>query len=445
MLALRFLDGSLADSACLLHQTIMATPTAAPAKASQPPQAASLLDAVLAVAGAADMASPTIGGHHYRVALHALTISRRIGLSLPEQRDILMAALLHDTGAFSLDERLDALTFELSNPEHAEAGYRLMTRYGLLASAAPLIRHHHDRWDRRGDNPVPLSSGIINLADRLDVLTSRPPHGIAAFPAAFARIRRHAGTLFPPELMPALEGLGAEPSHWDTAASPNLAEHIRAMARDMDTPLDLDELLWFSRMLSQVIDFRSRFTATHSRGVAAVAVYLAGAMGFPPADLQIMEIAANLHDVGKLAVPREILEKPGPLDPGEAVKMRSHADHTRHVLRRITGNARIRAWGGDHHERLDGSGYPDGLSGDAIDTGSRIVALADVFVAVTEDRPYRPGMNRDQTLAVLDSEARAGLLDLEVVRLLKKFYHGVNEFRITNQRTALEEFTRFHD
>ena len=131
----------------------------------------------------------------------------------------------------------------------------------------------------------------------------------------------------------------------------------------------------------------------------------------------MMKIAGNLHDLGKLAMPLEILEKPGKLSADERAVINSHSYYTFKILSRFRDLDSIRRWAAFHHERIDGSGYPFKLDGEDLDSGSRIVAAADVFTALKENRPYRAGMSSKDALAIL-KEMSGTALDGDMVRLL---------------------------
>jgi HD-GYP domain-containing protein (c-di-GMP phosphodiesterase class II) len=128
-------------------------------------------------------------------------------------------------------------------------------------------------------------------------------------------------------------------------------------------------------------------------------------MGLSPAERRALRRAALLHDIGKLGVSNEILDKPGRLDDAETAAMREHPRHSEAILSQIGAFRGIARIGGAHHERLDGKGYPRGLKGDEIDQETRIVSVADVFDALTADRPYRGAMPATKALAIMDSDA----------------------------------------
>jgi HD-GYP domain-containing protein (c-di-GMP phosphodiesterase class II) len=169
--------------------------------------------------------------------------------------------------------------------------------------------------------------------------------------------------------------------------------------------------------LAAAMDMRDRRTARHSDDVVQLAQAVGHALGLEGASLLELEFAARLHDVGKIQVPDAVLNKPGPLDPQENDVIRCHATWGAETLSRIPGLEAVATIVRFHHERWDGAGYPDGLSGARIPLASRIISVCDAYGAMTCDRPYRSAMHPDEALG----EIRAGAgsqFDPAVVRAL---------------------------
>lgn len=154
----------------------------------------------------------------------------------------------------------------------------------------------------------------------------------------------------------------------------------------------------------------------------------------------MMKVAGYLHDLGKLAVPAEILGKPGKLTNDEWNIIRSHTYHTHHIVGAIPALEVINTWAAFHHECLDGNGYPFHIKGDDVPLGSRIMAVTDVFTAITEDRPYRKGMTTEEALWVLQQMVADLKLDGSVVSGLREHFDEVNSARVDAQATSEEEY-----
>jgi HD-GYP domain-containing protein (c-di-GMP phosphodiesterase class II) len=404
-----------------------------------------LLDLINGASGALDYVSSTVTGHHRRVAIGAVAVAGAMGLARRDVTDLLIAALVHDIGAFSLDLGLDGLDFEADYTDHADAGHRLLHLHPALARASELVRLHHTPWRSLpplADPAIPLLANVVNLADRVDVLAQA---GRRRYDRERIRvaIRTNAGTVFAPRAIEAFLDLSAHGGFWEAMAE--VPPHVRdgIATPIIEDIIPQDQLLRFSRFFASIIDFRSRHTATHSQGVAETAAHLARLAGLPDHDQDRMRLAGNLHDIGKLAVPVTLLDKPAMLTDAEYGTVQHHATVCETILRGVPGLEDIADWACQHHERMDGSGYPHGLRGKELSLGSRIMAVCDVFTAITEDRPYRTGMTDTGSAVVLRDMAAHGALDAALVDLLLADHAHIDAVRRQAQTRAQAEFQRF--
>jgi HD-GYP domain-containing protein (c-di-GMP phosphodiesterase class II) len=402
-----------------------------------------IFDFVAGISEALDLVSSELNHHHKRVAYITHSLASEMGIEGEELFDIVVAAVLHDIGAFSLQERLSIHGrggFEEFNPhEHAFAGYLLLRAFEPLKKSAYIIRYHHAVYSPPG-RLAPRGSYVIGLADRLAIAMDDKTEILAQSESLAARIRQGE---FMPEALRAFERLAEREYFWLDASSPSIDRLLLAPAPSLKKNIDLDTLLDFAKVMAQIIDFRSRFTAAHSSGVAAAALELARLFDLSPRECRLMEIAGYLHDIGKLAVPNEVLNKPGALGYEEVNVMRKHTYYTYHVLSRIKGLEDVTRWAAFHHERLDGRGYPFHIKADNFTKLARIMAVADIFTAVTEDRPYRVGMTNEAAMKVLHSMAAKSGIDRQVVELTETHFDRINAKRISAQTQALKDYEDF--
>ena len=190
------------------------------------------------------------------------------------------------------------------------------------------------------------------------------------------------------------------------------AEDVRRLYRQLQRAI-CQSLLG----LANALEAKDPYTRGHSERVGAWGRRLASAMGRPAVEIDTVTQAGLLHDIGKIGVPETVLRKRGPLDLDEGALMRNHPLVGAQIVAPFDFFAEGALVIRHHHERWDGSGYPDGLAGAAIPLGARIVAVADVFDALTSDRPYRPALPRAAALAYLTDEA-GRTLDADVVAVL---------------------------
>ena len=260
--------------------------------------------------------------------------------------------------------------------------------------------------------------------------------------AICAKIREQSGDMFSPTLVDAFMSLARKEYFWLDTRSSTMYRFLRRKARSKTIVMDLDQLNDLAMLFARVIDFRSSFTSTHSSGVSASAGRLAELCGFSERECRMMKIAGYLHDLGKLAVSREILEKPGALTPEEFNVIRSHTFHTYRILETVEDFETINTWAAFHHERLNGNGYPFHHVGKDLSLGSRIMCVADVFTAVTEDRPYRTGMSDASTKKVLRAMAQSGTLDPAIVAMLDCHFEDINGVRSQAQSDSRKIYRR---
>ncbi len=402
----------------------------------------SLYDLLICLTNAGDLISHEVADHHKQVAYLAFRLGEQMDLSQEDKKNLMLAGLLHDIGAFSLEERLSMIENEPPSPhDHAFRGARLLEEFPPLAGAAEIIRYHHVPWEDGkgkifcGGDVSPLSH-ILHLADRIAVSIEPDQNVIDQIDGIRERALLKKGSIFMPEAVDAfLEISGNEYVWLDAVYEPLLYVLPTVVSFDV-LELDIDGILDLTKIFASIIDFRDPFTQNHSAGVAETAKKLAELAGFSENECKMMFIAGNLHDLGKLAVDQRILHKPGSLNTEERNVMRSHSFYTYRLLQTIRGFETINKWASFHHEKLNGKGYPFHLHSESIPLGSRIMAVADIFTAVTEDRPYRKALSLEKASAILSAMVKDGSLCSYVVSLLLENIEMVDEARRDAQQKA---------
>lgn len=409
----------------------------------------SFLDMFMSLSTALDLVNPRLGDHHKLTCYIAGRIARGMGLKGDDYDRVFAAALVHDIGATPMADRLKILEFEERSPHlHARMGHVLLESIDMFAPQAPLVRDHHVKWNDGGGrehdgHAVDQLSHIIHLADRIAILLDRQMPLLSQASGIRERIAKHAGTLFPPLAAEAFADLSHDHAFWLQMDGPFLDESINDISGLSSQLLDVSDLMQLARVYAFIIDSRSRFTACHSSGVATVAETLALAMNRGVVTAQKVKIAGYLHDIGKIAVPNEILDKNGALSDEERLVIKGHSFYTKKILGQVKGIEKIAEWASQHHEFLDGSGYPFGVKEDALDPEARILTVADIFTALTEDRPYRSGMNLSEALNILGRMADAGKIDGTVFAALVEHADAINDIRAHAQDIENDKLAKF--
>jgi putative nucleotidyltransferase with HDIG domain len=237
----------------------------------------------------------------------------------------------------------------------------------------------------------------------------------------FDVIEERRGTWWDPSLVDAVIALRSVPEFWRNLYNSSSEELVAPLEPQDRVVIATDEVLdRVAEAFAQVIDAKSPFTVSHSLGVATIAVGIARERGLDQDALRDMWRAGLLHDIGKLGVSNTILDKPGKLDAEEWAKIREHPRHTVEILNRIPAFRGFADMAGAHHERLDGSGYHLGLTGDQLSVPARILAVADVCDALLAERPYRAALPAEQVIEIIESDAGTKL-DAESIDAMKIF------------------------
>ncbi len=289
-----------------------------------------------------------------------------------------------------------------------DRGAAIAHKLGLSSETSTAIQALDEHWDgtgypaQRTGRGIPHLARILAVAQHLDAFASEDDPR-----TAIEVLKRRSGTWFDPSLVSAVLELHRTGTLWTgcRAADAHDQLHFAVIAREPVTGTGVGEreIDAICEAFADVVDAKSPFTYRHSVGVAETSVTIARRLGLGEDRIQLVRRAALLHDLGKLSVPNTILDKPGRLTAAELKIVAEHARLTRRILARITSFAELAQVAGAHHERLDGSGYPDRLRADELSLEARVVAVADVYSALTEGRPYRAALTHTQALAQLSS------------------------------------------
>jgi putative nucleotidyltransferase with HDIG domain len=284
-----------------------------------------------------------------------------------------------------------------------DRGAEIALLIGLSSQTAEAIRALDEHWDGRGQprglggEEIPLLARILCLAQTTEIF-----HADGGVAAAWRVARKRSGGWFDPALVETLGACLDDAEFWDSLAVADASAwepEERLLVAD-ETRLD-----GIATAFAGVIDAKSPWTYQHSDRASVIAASVASALGADPDEVSDLRRAALLHDIGKLAISNRILDKPGRLTTAEAEIVRGHPLITVQILERVPGFRHLAPLAGAHHERLDGRGYPRGLTGDDLDMPMRVLAVADVYEAVTSERPYRAAKTSAQALEILRSEA----------------------------------------
>jgi putative nucleotidyltransferase with HDIG domain len=434
---------------------------------ARPEQGISLAEILSALSFALDLTEGAVPGHALRSCLLGMRLGTELGLTEAEKSSIYYALLLKDVGCSSNAARLcqiigggderraksgvkledwtrpgkpklstlrlmwttvfpDAgplrrvaaivtigMTQHRNNEEmitlRCDRGAHILRKLGMGEVAAEAVRGLDEHWDgsgypeRRVGEAIPIGSRILAIAQHLDVFATE--QGTSQ---AMDVLRERSGRWFDPELVRIAEALNKDARLWSHARPNSPEEETRAevlsLAPGEEEKLAAADIDLICEAFADVVDAKSSFTFRHSLGVTDAAQGIAAELGLSKERRKVVQRAALLHDLGKLRVPNSILDKPGKLDAEEWRVVQDHPRLTREILSRIGSFGELAVIAGAHHEKLDGTGYPNHLTAAELCLESRIIAVADIYGALAEDRPYRPGMPTEQIIDIMSRD-----------------------------------------
>ncbi len=384
---------------------------------------------MLSISDAVEMVSPVVASHQLRTSYIAWQIALAAKLPETSVEKLYKAALLHDIGALAPEEKIKLHAFETKKTEpHCVIGELLFRMTPILEDAARIVRFHHRKgcdWHCTIEDPDVLEAQILFLADYVERLIRRDVFILNQTETVLAKLKKKAGKEIHPGVVEVLMDIALREDFWLDIVNSKLHALMRDHGPLHGVEDDFTMLVSIASLVKNLIDFKSNFTAAHSAGVTECAVQLASLEGFTEFEVMCMEIAGNFHDLGKLAIPVAILDKPEALTREEYNTMKQHPYLTYMALKN-TGMGQIAEWAAFHHEFLDGSGYPFHLNDENLTTGARIMAVAEMFGSLSEERPYRPVRDKKEVKDILTVYSKNNLLDSRTVNLLIENYDEIN-------------------
>ncbi len=363
---------------------------------------------------ALDVAEKSYFSHSKHVAYIAVMIARELKMSLEEQKDLYFTALLHDIGSSN--------TYALE--EHCVIGKAIVLNLPVNSKIADFIYFHHEHFDGSGPfklvgDRIPLESQIICLANTFDInfrnLNSFKFDNNELIKSWIKENKKN----FNPKILDAFNRLVEKEFIFLDYFNNEFNNILKNKIDFKGDELEYEGVKAYAKAFSQIIDNRSTFTFRHSIGIAELVSKITEQLGFDTEMQNKMYIAALLHDIGKLVISNDIIDKEGKLDPEERFEINKHTYYTRWILQQIDGFEEITEFAANHHEKLNGKGYPLKLDEKGLGELERIMAICDIFQALTEERPYRETLPIDKVWSIIDSMVEKGELDGVLVDKIK--------------------------
>jgi len=359
--------------------------------------------------------------HGKRIAVLCAKMGKALGKNTEEITALAVCALLHDSALteYILSERKGG-EHDTAMKKHCEFGQRNVDDLCFKTNVKNFVLYHHERADGKGpfgirEGEGPLEAELITIADSIDAkyhlqrLTQEELPGIRNIivnETGKHYSKKAAQTMLEILDWPAVMSLK------DDVIKKTSADSLSPWTVDVQT----ETVFGLASFVARIIDYKSVFTQKHSTQIANKAWFMGKYYNYDPEKLSELFLAASLHDLGKLAIPSEILEKPGKLTDEEFEIIKRHVHITWELLNDIEGFETICQWASNHHEKADGKGYPFGKKIDELDFNSKLLMCLDLYQAICEERPYHPMRNHADTMKILYEMAETGKIDRDIVK-----------------------------
>lgn len=371
--------------------------------------------------------------HAKRVAFLSIMLAEHMGYSDEELVDLAGCAVLHDNAlAEYLFEEYNAGNDILSNKEmistgtHCIIGEKNINNIPFVSDTRGAVLYHHENADGSGPfhkkaYETPLMAQIIHFADTLDSKWDMSSISEDKYRDIKQYILENEDVLFSNKCVEVfVSGISYETMVIMT--SQRLDKLLHEKLKYTMLEYTDKQIKGIANVFAQIIDYKSKNTSRHSLGIAAKAERMSKYYGFDNETVIKMYLAGALHDLGKIIIDRDILEKPDKLTDEEYKNIQNHAFYTYYILERIRGLEDVTEWASFHHEKLNGCGYPFGKKADELSFNSRLMACLDIYQALTEERAYKTGMSHKKSIDILRNMVDKGELDGKIVEDIDKIF-----------------------
>lgn len=396
-------------------------------------------DMLYAISYALDCVEEELKGsttyHSKRVACISTYIGIKIGLNKYEVIDLTTCALLHDNALteYISDERnvkeagenLDSKTSKMLR-SHCLKGEENMKNVPTYGTITNVVKYHHEHVDGSGAfgvsyDEVPLFSKIIHMADQIDVLFDFSNINQEKLNSVNKHLEEKKGTIYCENIVDIFTQY-ADMDVLNRLADDELDNFLQSMVPELTREYDKKTIINLINVFAKIIDYKSQVTQRHSMGIAEKSYKMCEYYGFDEDTKMKFYMAAGLHDIGKLVVNKDVLEKPDKLTDVEFEHIKTHAYQTYKILSKIKNIEDVVDWASLHHEKLNGKGYPFGKKAEQLDDKCRLMACLDIYQALVEKRPYKDGFSHDKAIEILRDMAGKEFIDKSIVDDLDKVF-----------------------
>lgn len=359
--------------------------------------------------------------HGKWVAYISVLMGKEAGMTNLELLDLAACATLHDNALtqYILEERTnngDVGKTHLEN--HCTLGEKNIKKFPFHTDVAGTILYHHENADGSGyfgkkGVDTPFMAQLIHLADVLDINVHFQNISSKKYQQALQFMEKKRDRFFSTEIIDLF--LKAFPEEkYLSMQEESIDVLLNSEIPEQPEDISFENIKKMMDLFGKIVDYKSPFTRNHSEQIANKVWIMSDFYHYDEIQKERLYIAGALHDIGKMAVNNDVLEKTDKLSDQEFEKMKNHAWYTHFILSKIKGFEDITRYASNHHEKLNGKGYPFGLTADKLDKKDRLLACVDIYQALSEDRPYKPGMPHKKCMEIMYKMVESGFIDAEI-------------------------------
>lgn len=386
--------------------------------------------------------------HGQRVASIANRLAKAFNFDQKRTFALTQAAFLHDCALneYFHDEKPneEKRAQEKDMGLHCKAGEKIISKlpfYNLIENA---VLYHHETADGNGAygkkaNETPLTARLIHFADVLDVnwnLSEKIDQN--KFNSICKWVKEITGTIIDDECSKAFFET-IDFNFLSQISEDSVLNYLRSSIPYKEEDIPNEAMIDLCSIFADITDYKSHFTWRHSLGVADKAKIMAEYYGYTKEECQKLYIAGALHDIGKLMISNDILEKPGKLNSDEYKEIQNHAMGSYRLLDNISGLEEIKRIASLHHEKLDGTGYPFEYKAEQLNKNERLMACIDIYQALVEERPYKKGLEHSDAIGILTKMGNEGQLDPQIIKDIDNCFKNIKEPVLINQNISFKE------
>ena len=382
-------------------------------------------------------------GHSKRMAVLSILIGKQLGLDDKKLVDLAAYAILHDNALTEVIQEENQYKIynngigysdEDYNIRCATIGEKNMALLPFQTNNRDVILLHNENADGSGPfgrhyENTPVKAQIIHLANMVDTHCDLTTVSKENYEEICNYVKINSGMLFSLDVSVAFIK-AFKYKVLSNLQITNIDSYLRGLIRRHDDEYSHAEVDNLATLLARIVDFKSHYNCRHSIGVAQKAKIMAEFYAFPPDKVTKYYLAGALHDIGKLMISIDILDKPDRLSDTEFEKMKSHAYYTYSILSGIKGMKDIALWASHHHEKLNGQGYPFHLKGDVLSHEERLMTCCDIYQALAEERIYKEAYPHDKIIAIMKSGVEKGEIDGNIVNDIDRVFRNYDFSRL---------------